>query len=900
MPRLFPAAHHSLACVSPRTVVFMILAVCVLAPAAPARAQVATISARVASERTDAGAVAMGARASATHARASRALVAPVLDGRTDDPAWVNAQVIDQFLEYEPNEGKETRFRTEVRVTYDDRYLYVLARMYDPAPDSIVSLLSRRDVRTNSEQIKLVIDSYHDRKTAFQFATNPAGVKRDYYVTADQNEDPSWDAVWDVATAIDSLGWVAEFRIPFSQIRYAPGDEHTFGLLIVRDIARTGQRLSWPLYHRAVQGYVSQAGTLDGIGRLPSPRRLEILPYAVAKNDTRDFGVPRSGGLGRYDHPNTLTAGADIKYGLSSNLTLDATINPDFGQVEADPAQLNLTAFETFFEERRPFFLEGAGIFEFNTSCGDIDSGCTGLFYSRRVGRNPQLAGNYGDATSPTSTPIAAATKLTGRLASGFSIGLMDAVTQRVDGVQLVGGALAAIEPRTNYAVVRVQRDNTDGKGEVGLMLTGVNRALDGGSAPYLRNAAYTGGLDLRRRFLDDRYELRTYVAASDVRGSPSAIAQLQANNVHAYQRPDDGIAYDPTRTTLRGDAERISFSKFGGGITRFQTVYQRFSPGFESNDLGYQQRADEQLFRNWFSLNFNTPSSWYNRAFFNFNAQQRWSTEGLVLGNNVNQNFHIQLPSQWWVHLGTNLDELNTAYSDRDARGGPALRRSRSGSFWGGVATDGRNAVTGSFFGGAGKGDEGRSWNGWYNPQAELRVSSRFSTSLGLTVSRNVDDRQFYTSFGAVGSDTTHYTFARLEQTTVGVNTRVNFTATPNLSMQFYAEPFQSNGTYSNLRELADPRAASYADRFKPYGSKAGQFDGFNYRQFRSNAVLRYEYRPGSTLFAVWQQGRSNYLVPGDDGYQGDYSASRDYNTAFRDHPNNTFLVKWSYWINP
>ena len=898
MPHVSPSRRS---CRGARSLATSLAVFALLVPAAasPAGAQSATVSARATAERADAGALAIGPRATATQARASRATVAPVLDGRTDDPAWADAQVIDQFLEYEPNEGKETRFRTEVRVTYDDRYLYVLARMYDPAPDSIMSLLSRRDVRTNSEQLKLVIDSYHDRKTAFQFITNPAGVKRDYYVTADQNEDPSWDAVWDVATKIDSVGWVAEFRIPFSQIRYAPGDEHTFGLLIVRDIARTGQRLSWPLFHRAVQGYVSQAGTLDGIGRLPSARRLEILPYAVAKNDTRDFGASRPG-LGRYDHPNKLTAGADIKYGLSSNLTLDATINPDFGQVEADPAQLNLTAFETFFDERRPFFLEGAGIFEFNTSCGDIDSGCTGLFYSRRIGRNPQLAGHYGDATSPTSTPIAAATKLTGRLANGFSVGLLEAVTQRVDGVQVLNGELAAIEPRTNYAVVRLQRDNADGKGDVGLMLTGVNRALDVGSSPLLRNSAYTGGLDVRRRFADDRYEFRAYMAASDVRGSAAAIAQLQANNVHAYQRPDDGIAYDPTRTSMRGDAERISFSKFGGGITRFQTVYQRFSPGFESNDLGYQQRADEQLFRNWFSLNFNTPSSWYNRAFFNFNAQQRWSTEGLVLGNNVNQNLHVQLPSQWWVHFGTNVNELNTAYSDREARGGPALRRSRSGSFWGGVATDSRNAVTGSLWGGAWKGDEGRSWNGWYNPQAELRVSSRFSTLLGINVSRNADDKQFYSTYGDVGNDTTHYTFARLDQTTIGLSTRLNFTATPNLSMQFYAEPFQSNGRFSNLRELADPRAASYGDRFKPYGGKPGQFDGFNYRQFRSNAVLRYEYRPGSTLFAVWQQGRSNYLVPGDEGYQGEYSLSRDYNTALRDHPNNTFLVKWSYWINP
>ena len=871
----------------------------VLAPAA--RSQTPTAAAVIASTGAPAqqGAT-FGGKATATAAQASRVTTPPALDGRTDDPAWAGAQVIDEFLEYEPNEGKVSRFKTEVRVTYDDRYLYVLGRMYDPAPDSIISLLSRRDVRTSSEQLKLVIDSYNDKKTAFQFITNPAGVKRDFYVSNDNNEDGSWDAVWDVATKIDSVGWVAEFRIPFSQIRYAPGDQHTFGLMIVRDVARTGERISWPLIKRNVQGYVSQAGSLGGIGRLPTPRRLEVLPYAVLKNDTRDYGPGRTGGLARYDHPNKMTAGVDLKYGISSNLTLDATINPDFGQVEADPAQLNLTAFESFFEERRPFFLEGAGIFSFNTNCGDIDSGCTGLFYSRRIGRNPQLADYYGDPTSATATPIAAATKLTGRLANGFSIGLLEAVTQRVDGVTPLNGSMPAIEPRTNYGVLRVQRDQGDGKGDVGLMLTAVNRALDPGGAPYLRNAAYTGGLDIRRRFWNNNFELRSYVALSDVRGTPEAIASLQTNTVHAYQRPDDRIAFDPTRTRLVGDAQRVSISKFGGGVTRFQSVYQRFSPGFESNDLGFQRRADEQMFRNWFALQFTKPTALYQRAFFNFNAQERWSTEGLVLGNGVNHNLHVQLRNFYWVHFGVNVDEFMTAYDDRGARGGPALRISPNQSFWAGIESDARPAITGSFWFGGWKGDEGRSWNAYANPEVQFRLSSRFSTSLGFNYSRNVDDKQFYDRYGAVGSDTTHYTFAHLAQTTVGLSTRLNFTATPNLSFQFYGEPFNSNGTYADWKEIADPRAERYADRFKSFRSGASVFDGFNFRQFRSNMVARYEYRPGSTLFLVWQQGRSNFLTPGDSEYSPDYRISRDYDSPFRDHPNNTFLVKWSYWINP
>ncbi len=443
---------------------FLLASAALIGLASVAQPQAPSLASSAVSKPVAAGETAP--EATPTAAAASRVVTPPVLDGRTDDLAWAGAQVIDQFLEMQPDEGKASRFRTEVRVTYDDKYLYVRARMFDPAPDSIISALSRRDVRTNSEQITLVVDSYHDKKTAYEFNTNPAGVKRDYYITNDGNEDGSWDGVWDVATRIDSVGWVAEFRIPFSQMRFAPASEHTFGFMVIREVARTGRRDSWPLLKHATQGFVSQAGTLSGIGALPSPRRLELLPYTVLKSETRDYGSSRA--LGRYNHPNKVTAGADLKYGISSGLTLDATINPDFGQVEADPAQLNLTAFETFYDERRPFFLEGSGIFTFNTSCGDIDSGCTGLFYSRRIGRSPQLAGNYGDASSPRSTPIAAASKVTGRLANGISIGLLDAVTQRVDGVTRVGGDLTAIEPRTNYSVLRVQRDATDGQGDMG------------------------------------------------------------------------------------------------------------------------------------------------------------------------------------------------------------------------------------------------------------------------------------------------------------------------------------------------------------------------------------------------------------------------------------------------
>ena len=818
--------------------------------------------------------------ASPTAAIAVRAATVPILDGKADDEAWLSAQSIDKFLEYEPNQGAETRFKTDVRVVHDDKYLYVLARMYDPAPDSIISLLSRRDVRTQSEQLKLVIDSYHDKRTGYTFITNPAGVKRDFYVSNDNNEDPTWDGVWDVATAVDSLGWVAEFRIPFSQMRFASKDEHTFGLMIVRDVARTGARISWPLYHRDRNGYVSQSGEISGIRGIGQPSRLEISPYVVTKNETRPSGSS-------FDHPQSFSAGADVKYGLSSNLTLNATINPDFGQVEADPSVLNLSAFEQFFEERRPFFLEGSGIFTFNTACGDIDTGCTGLFYSRRIGRSPQLGGVYGDDNSALNTTILGASKLTGRVGKGMSIAFLDAVTQRE-----VGTEDRTIEPFTNYAVGRLQQDLRDGQTGIGVMLTGVNRNLDDDTELLLRRSAYTGGVDVRHRFFNRNYELRAYVAASQVNGTADAIRSTQLDGVHRYQRPDDDIELDPTRTSLTGNAQRLTLSKFGGGITRFQSVLQRFSPGFETNDLGFQSRADEQMFRNWFSLNFNKPNKVFQRAAFNFNTMQRWTTEGLATNTNLNTNWHVQFKNFFWGHFGTNISNLGATYNDRVARGGPALRNSRNGELWGGLESDNRKPYTAFLFTGRWSGDEGNSSSSWLDIGGSFRAGSQFSLSLSGNYSDNVYDSQWRANFGVAGVDTTHYTFARLDQKTLSVTSRINYTMTPNLSLQFWGQPFISRGDYSDWRELADPRAANYEDRFKPYSGDPG---GFDVKEFRSNTVLRWEWRPGSTMFLVWQQGRQL-----DGAANTEFNFGRDLRSVFDTHPNNTFLVKVSYWFNP
>ncbi|TLY54201.1 MAG: hypothetical protein E6K55_06345, partial [Gemmatimonadetes bacterium] len=588
------------------------------------------------------------APATTTTATAARATHPVVIAGRDDDDVWRSAPAITQFREFQPRENGDPRFATEAKVAYDDRNLYVFIRAFDPHPDSILKLLARRDVRAATDQLKIMIDSYHDRRSGFEFAVNPAGVKRDYAIYNDTQEDDAWDAVWDVATRVDSLGWTAEFRVPLSQLRYVPRDSNTFGFGIWRDIQRYTERVSWPVYRNSQTGISSQLGELRGLVGLPSPRRPELAPYVVTKN----LSVPTGS---EFDRSQKLTAGADVKYGITSNLTLDATVNPDFGQVEADPAVLNLTVFETFFQERRPFFVQGAGIFRFDVNCNQVNCNNEGLFYSRRVGRAPQLS-FYGDAGSPVATTIYGAAKLTGRLPGGQTIGVLDAVTQRA-----AGTLDRTMEPTTNYVVVRGQQDFRNGESGAGIMLTGVNRNLDQWTENNLRRSAYVGAFDFRHRFLQGHYQVSGSLDFSRLAGTDSAIALTQLDPVHYYQRPGSGVSFDPTRTTLTGNAQELFFSKLGGGITRFETSYQRRSQGFEVNDLGFLLQADQQSWNTWFGLTALHPTSLYQQAWWNFNWWQYWTAAGTPVERAANTNGHVQLNNRWFVMGGVTLGQLGT-----------------------------------------------------------------------------------------------------------------------------------------------------------------------------------------------------------------------------------------------
>jgi hypothetical protein len=823
-------------------------------------------------------------RPTATSALATRAAQAPAIDGRDDDPIWRQTSAITEFQEWSPTEGKPPRFATEARIAYDRANLYVLVRSFDPHPDSIIRLIGRRDDFPQSDRVTLLIDSYHDRRTGFEFGVTAAGGRADAAIYDDGNEDGAWDAVWDVATTIDSLGWTAEFRIPLSQLRCGPEREHTFGFAINRDLYRYNERIAWPLFRQSAAGMVSQFADVSGFDDLEAPRRLEAAPYVVTKNVSRIEGT----GFGR---GQDVSLGADLKYRVVSNLTLDATINPDFGQVEADPGVLNLTAFETFFSERRPFFVAGRGLFDVSVNCNIVNCGGEGLFYSRRVGRAPRLAETYDDTTSPAFTNILGAAKLTGRLAGGLRIGVLDAVTRKMTGV---GGE--TIEPATNYGVVRLDQDYSQGDGTVGAMVTAVNRSLDSWSTPYLPQSSYAGAVSVRHRFLKRTYEVSGLFAGSRVRGSAPVIAALQRSPVHYYQRPDAGLPYDTSRTLLSGDAEELKLGKVGGRRVRFETSWQRRSPGFDLNDLGYLQRAGQHNWSTWAGFFDRNVRPLYQSFQWNWNWWQIWTTEGLPMERAANTNLHLTLRNNWGIHLGGTLGQLGATYDDREARGGPAVRQDAYIAPWVSIGGDDRRRVVpylsfNYFRGGAG---HARRVN--LSPELVLKLSSRLITSASFDWSKNDDGRQWY------GNETdslgqTHYGFARLRQTTGSITARINYTVTPTMTLQVYAQPFVSKGTYSDLRELsATPDAARYDDRYRPYfdAAAAANPGGFNYKQLRSSAVFRWEYQPGSTLFLVWTQGRQ-----GSTNEEGTAGFGGDLRDLFRLRSDNTFLVKVSYWLN-
>ena len=811
----------------------------------------------------------------------------PILvDGKLNEEIWQQAPVINEFVQREPAEGQSPTMRTEARVAYDASAIYVAVRAFDTDAGRMVGILTRRDQRSPSDWIRIVIDSYFDKRSAYEFGVNPVGVKSDRYYFNDGQSDDSWDAVWDVEVVKDSSGWSAEFRIPFSQLRFNSLTGGAVGFAVIREVGRLAETSSWPLLSRNANGFVSQFGEMRGLKMAGTPKKFELLPYTVGKLDTQP--VAAGDPLNPSNDPGA-TFGLDMKYAVTPGLTLTATANPDFGQVEADPAVVNLDAFETFFPERRPFFVEGSGTFRFNMDCND--GNCTGLFYSRRIGRAPQGFADTGEgefSKAPVSATIIGAAKLTGRLA-GFSLGALTAVTAREDaeiaGVGSVGRRDQTVEPLTGYTVLRARKEFKN-QSSIGLMTTSTNRQLDD-AVSFLSKNALAGGVDYDIR-LSPMYNLTGYWAGTRLEGGQESITRLQENSAHGFQRPDaDYVDLDRDATRLQGHAGALSFGKISGERTRFSSNFGYKSPGFDSNDLGFMRRADEKTVSNWFQWRNFTPGRFVRTRNFNLNQYAGWNFGSDRLYSGFNVNSHWTFTNYYSIGGGYNVEAA--PLRDRSTRGGPGVLGNPGQSLWMYANTDNRKVLS-LFVNGDFGGDRFDSMRRGFSPGFNYRASSSMSLNMSVRYSINQDDSQWVRNVD-LGNGSTRYVFGRIDQKTVSFNTRFNYTMTPNLSLQVYAEPFVSAGEYTNFKELVDGRAANYSDRYRPL-NYAGNPD-FNIRSFRTTNVLRWEYKPGSALFLVWQQGKSDYQN------FGDFRFGRDFDGVFSAPSHNVFLVKFSYWLN-
>ena len=855
-----------------------------------------------------------GEHDSAPSVVAVRVSAAIRVDGRLNDAGWSTATAVTSFTQRQPNEGQPASERTEVRVLYDDDAIYIGARLFDSS-GAVSTRLGRRDHSlSGSDWFRVTFDSYHDHLSAYSFAVNPSGVRRDDKQGGGGEWDESWDPIWEAATSRDAEGWMAELRIPLSQLRYSVADVQTWGIQFIRTLSRLNEESWFAFTPRRERSGIPRFGHLTGLTGLQEGRRLELLPYVLSRAQYRN--IPRAEDVS-FLNPFTdkddysSSVGLDLKYRLASNLTLDATINPDFGQVEVDPAVVNLTAFETRFDERRPFFIEGAEILDF----GNGDQ----LFYSRRIGGRPvgrvPSSAIYDDM--PEQSTILGAAKLTGKV-KGWSLGVLDAVTARENADWIdedSNRGSAEVAPLSNFFVGRARRELREGQTVIGGIATLTHRDLrDADLAARLRASAYGGGVDFRHDWADRAWSLEGYVAGSHITGSDAVLLATQRSSARYYQRPDaDHLAIDSQATSMTGMAARLELNKEAGEHWRGFASAATVSPGFETNDLGFQTRVDlltasarieyvqeepGRLFREW-SVELGPTSDW---NYAGNRLQSSIALEGFgELLNYWSGDFEIR---RGFVGL-----------DDRLTRGGPLTRRPSFTTLDVGIESDSRKAWTLEL---GGEHEWGPAFRG---SSASLEIGYRpapnWNISLSPEWSHGRGTAQYVTAITdplATRTFGRRYVFADLVEDEVSLAAHVNVTFTPALSLEVFARPFISAGHFNELKELRAPHTFSF-DRYSQTGTvqrddeentfivdpdgsgPASEFEvddeNFTVRSLRGNAVLRWEWRPGSTLFLVWQQQREAEVQ------LGDLSLSRDFRGLSRIRPENVLLFKISYWLN-
>ncbi len=826
----------------------------------------------------------------------------PTIDGRLDDEAWEEGEWAGHYTQQIPTEGAPPSQPTELKILYDERHVYMAIRVYDD-PALVHRYPGRRD-DFSGDIVGICFDSYNDKRTGFEFDLTAGGSKIDLILGNGETEwDTTWDPVWDGAVAHDEKGWTAEFRVPLSQLRYGPQEEQVWGLHAWRWIDRLQEEDQWQLIPRQNTGRMYQLGELHGIRDLPSPWRLELLPHVVGR---------ASSGPGVPDSPEgSGSLGLDAKLGLTTNFTLDATVNPDFGQVEADPSVVNLTAYETFYEEKRPFFLEGRKILSFEIEGEDQ------LFYSRRVGQAPSLSPPVGEdetVRGPESTTILTALKVTGKTDGGLSVGVLQSVTQRETAqISASPGARAVVvEPFGSYTVGRLHKDWGKGNTSLGGMVTSTHRWISDPGLAFLPTQATTGGIDFTRYFADRAWVVEASGFFSHLRGNREAIQALQTSAVHYYQRPDAShLGVDENSTSLFGHGGSIRFGRSGQGRVRLTNHFLWYSPGLDLNDVGYLRQADvlsNQIFLGWHEA---VPRGILRSSLLQVSREDEWDFGGLPTRSQTAIDGSGVFVNKWQASVHLRYQDV---VDTRMLRGGPALRWHEILTAMAHAQSDPSRRLSGSVFGEYSRARDDDSRYQELGPSLVLRLSNRLSLSGSVSYVSLLDELQYAAT--TEPGDGPRWVLARIDQDTWSFTFRVNLSLTPDLTLQYYGSPFIGTGRYTEFKKATDTLARTNADRFHLYGpseisylSDENEYNvteaeggatysfanpDFSFRQFRSNLVVRWEWKPGSSLYVVWSQGRTGSVPTWEESFRSNWDA------LWRTQPDNVFLVKLSYWFSP
>ncbi|MEZ4840311.1 MAG: DUF5916 domain-containing protein [Flavobacteriaceae bacterium] len=831
----------------------------------------------------------------------------PVIDGKLDDAGWNIVEWGDDFVEWRPDENTKPTEETKFKIIYDKKNLYVAIRAYDKHPDSIVNRLSRRDGFVG-DRVSIVFDSYHDKRTAFSFTITAAGVKGDEFVSQNgDNWDESWNPIWYTATNIDLEGWTAELKIPLSQLKFGKSEEQVWGVQVIRNYFRKQENYVWQRIRLDAAGWISEFGELRGLIDIEPQKQLEIQPFVVTQLESypAEEGNPFRDGTDA-----KLNGGLDAKIGVTNNLTLDLTVNPDFGQVEADPGAITLDAFEIFFDEQRPFFVENKNIFNYDIDNYTADN----VFYSRRIGRNPQsyprVNGNeYVD--QPINTTILGAAKFSGKTKTGWSIGVLESVTAK-EYADIDNGTdkrEELVEPLTNYFVGRLQKDFNNRNSFIGGIFTATNRNIEG-NLNFLRKAAYTGGIDFNHQWKNRKYYLEGNIIASRVEGSKEAILETQLSPVHLFNRVDAGhVTVDPDKTSLTGTGGKIEGGKASSGNWRYSAGITWRSPELELNDVGFLRQADE--IRQYARFNYRTlkPFGIFRQLWAGTDMFTTFDFDGNYNRIQYRVSTEANFKNNWWAEVG--FIHKPRIYTNTILRGGPRFRFSRENIHFFYFGTDNSKKL--------------RYMAGYVYSQAKQNNFSYLNIETGFTYQPfNALQLSFYPSYEKNPSKTQYvtetdyngtprYINAEIDQQTLSASLRFNYTINPNLTIQYYGQPFISRGRYKNFNYITNPVANDLYDRFALFSDDQinlntnndvyevdenrdstmdysfGKPD-FSYVQFRSNLVLRWEYIPGSELYFVWSQGVTGSANPTDDLFR-----SLD-DQIFGQKKENIFLIKATY----